>query len=260
MPNLSRDALGRNAGPSAPCPPVASHPGHRLVEQQHVWGAATRARASSTRFCGCRRAASPTRRSRDRRPGGGTSRTSSARARVIVAFAPGTRPKPTICSAQSRRGCAATRPGPSRHCRADTQALEQREVLEGPLDAEAREVPRPRGYSRMATIAHRAGVGAVETGHQVDQGALASAVGPDDGHDLPRPDEEIDVLQCRDTAEGLRQAAERQNRVVVRVRHDRRDQRLGHQLADKPSNAPTGMMSVPIANRPSLARTGVSGL
>src|SRR6267154_2609053 len=67
-------------------------------------------------------------------------------------------------------------------------ALEERDVLEGPRDAESRAGGRAEAGDLLALEPHLSLRGPVDAADAVDEARLAGAVGPDDGHELAIPD------------------------------------------------------------------------
>ena len=88
----------------------------------------------------------------------------------------------------------------------------QGEVLVDDLDAQPGRVLRAVDLHRAALEQDLAVVDRVDAGDALDQGRLARAVVPDEGHHLAGGDVEVDLVQGLDRAEALRDPAQLQKR------------------------------------------------
>ncbi len=108
-------------------------------------------------------------------------------------------------------------------------ALEERHVLEGARDAERGHVVGPELRPVAALEEDLALVRVVEAADHVEQGGLARAVGPDDGHDLAAADLEAHPL------EGLHRPEAHADPVDLEERRGRRAGRRLHPAAPAPA-------------------------
>src|SRR5206468_11480212 len=94
---------------------------------------------------------------------------------------------------------------------ADEHVVERREpaedfrVLKCSRDTEPRHRVRGASQEVVPVEEHLARQRTIKPGHDIENGGLAGAVGPDEREDLPRPDGEIDVAQRGEAAEMDRQ-------------------------------------------------------
>ena len=109
------------------------------------------------------------------------------------------------------------------HVRHDVQVVGQRQVLVHGRDPEVGRVPGRVQVHRLALPHQVAGGRLVDAGDALDQRALARAVVPDQGGDLPGRDVQVDAGQRLHRAEALADVLQpQQRRVTVGLRADRR--------------------------------------
>src|SRR5207247_7581426 len=100
---------------------------------------------------------------------------------------------------------AEARVGADEHVVEGGEPAEYLRVLKCPRDAEPRHRVRSAGQQVVPVETDVPGEGAVEPGHDVEDGRLARPVGSDEREDLPCPHGEVDVTQRGEPAEANRQ-------------------------------------------------------
>src|SRR5215213_11136084 len=164
-----------------------------------------------------------------------TSSSSSSRGRIASAFASSRRrasvtfsppgsasacsASPTRSSTSSARARLARRSGArgsehraDRHVLAHVELAERLDDLERARDLRIRDRPGPRAGHVAAADHHAPGRGFQVAGDEVDQCALARAVGPDDTEDLRLAEAEGDVVDGREPAEAAAELLDLEDR------------------------------------------------
>ena len=104
---------------------------------------------------------------------------------------------------------------PEIHVLHDVEVVAKSEILVDDLDAEVHRVLRPRDVDLLALEEDLAGIRAVNARDRLDQRRLAGAVVADERRHLAAVHVEVDVGECLDRAEGLRDVAELEEWSVV---------------------------------------------
>jgi hypothetical protein len=96
----------------------------------------------------------------------------------------------------------------------DVALVDERKILEHGGDAEITRVMRIGNTDLLAADLDGAAVRLMHAAQDLHQGGLASAIVADDRQDFPSAEIEINLVQSLDSAEGLRQAAAFDKRLL----------------------------------------------